>query len=858
MQPHCTPEKFMPSRIALVLALSLVLLQGANAAAVPPPALPPVTNFPVNAGSALHIDRETDPSRPFSVVGPRGALLGQEDGVSEAWIFPWKIFSDLRIVARMQDYDVPIEVNPHAAEMHITPNATILTYAHANFTIRQIMFAPKTAPHGAGAVILFQIQAIRPMTLTFSFRPVMQRMWPAASDPDPSPEWVPTAKSAESSSGFYILHEDFPGQAAALAMPTAEAGILAPYQERAHYYPLQFVLHFDPRRDQGRFFPLLMVLGDTPQTATRDALAQSLAALDASVTDLYEKNAAYYQALVETHTSIATPDKRLNEAFSWAIAAIDQLKVVTPSQKGQALTAGFVGSGDSNRPGFGWFFGRDALWTLYAVNSYGDPETARQELEFLIRRQRADGKIMHEYSQTANLVDWSSTPYEYAAADSTPLFLMAAADYLRTTGDTAFIRTNWAALDRAWTFETSHVSDDGIYNNSQGTGWVESWIPSMPHQEIYLAALDQQASTALASLARAAGHAELADQAAARATRLGQTIENEYFVPAANFYAFSRNPDGTTDNTATIFPSVAWWDGTFRLAHTEPMFQRWASSEFSTDWGTRILSDKTSFYDPISYHQGSVWPLFTGWVSVAEYRADHPLSGYVHLMQNANLTWSQDPGDTTELLSGKFFQVLGRSTAHQLWSSAMVISPIMRGLFGLEWNQPANTLTVTPHLPAEWPGATLHNVPFGNSRLDLSMQREGANLAIRIQGAPAGLRLASSTPGTRQQGDVFLIPLPPVEIGVEENLPPFGSETSQLKVLQEQYQSHALVLHLAAPAGSAVTMDVRENGPARKIAVTGATLEPAGSGLQKLQISFPSANSSSAEGYVQKPVTLRW
>jgi len=57
-------------------------------------------------------------------------------------------------------------------------------------------------------------------------------------------------------------------------------------------------------------------------------------------------------------------------------------------------------------------------------------------------------------------------------------------------------------------------------------------------------------------------------------------------------------------------------------------------------------------------------------------------------MQNADLTWSQDLGSVTELLSGRFFQPLGRSSAHQLWSSAMVISPVVRGLLGLTWDVP--------------------------------------------------------------------------------------------------------------------------------------------------------------------------
>ncbi len=130
------------------------------------------------------------------------------------------------------------------------------------------------------------------------------------------------------------------------------------------------------------------------------------------------------------------------------------------------------------------------------------------------------------------------------------------------------------------------------------------------------------------------------------------------------------------------------------------MFSRWASPEFSADWGTRDISNQTSFYDPISYHQGSIWPLFTGWVSLAEYRAGRPLSGYAHLMQNANLTWAQDLGAVTELLSGDLFQALGRSSSHQMWSSAMVISPLVRGLLGLDWDALNRTLIVRPQLPA--------------------------------------------------------------------------------------------------------------------------------------------------------------
>src|SRR5579875_812572 len=385
----------------IVLALLLLPALPLAAQTTMPP-LAPVSSISLSSQGEPMISQQAVPIKPFSVVGPRGALLGQQDGKYEAWIFPWKIFSDMRMTVRMKDYAVPIDVNQHAAWIDVHPYATTLTYSHANFTIRQTMLAPKHGPSQDGVLVLYQFEAVRPMDITFSLHPVMQRMWPANSPDASSPEWVKTGGR----SGFYILHLPFPQNTAALAIPDAEPGILAPYQERAKYWPLQFVLHYDPAKDRGKLYPLLITFSTSRQTSRKESLYQSLASLDRAVPSMVEANRAYYQRLLATSTRIETPDARLNQAFAWAVTAIDQLRVkTTPDLKEEALTAGFVGSGDAARPGFGWFFGRDALWTLYAVNSYGGFRTTRQEISFLLRRQRADGKIMHEWSQTAGLVD---------------------------------------------------------------------------------------------------------------------------------------------------------------------------------------------------------------------------------------------------------------------------------------------------------------------------------------------------------------------------------------------------------------------------------------------------------------------
>lgn len=813
----------------------------------------------MKAPSLPSITREAIPSRPFSVIGPRGALLGQQDGSYEAWIFPWKIFSDMRITAQMQDYPVPLDVNEHAAEIEVQPNSTTITYSHANFTIRQTMIAPKDGAIDTGVMVFYQIQAVRPMKVTFNFHPVMQRMWPAQSDDVPAPEWVEIDGGR---SGFYLLHLNFPDHAAAVAMPGARAGIHAPYQERAHDWPLQFVLSFDPKTDSGKTFPLLLTFANTAEKTDKMSIARALVKLNRSAPTVFARNEKYYRDLLNAATSIETPDTSLNEAFAWAVTSIDQLKVkTTPDLNEEALTAGFVSSGNAARPGFGWFFGRDALWSLYAVDSYGDFGTARDEIEFLLARQRTDGKIMHEWSQTANLVNWKVLPYEYASADATLLLQMVVNDYVAISGDTQFAAGHWEQLLRAWQFETNHVSPDGIYNNLQGSGWVESWIPAVPHQEIYLAALDKQASTAFANLARVTGHADLAKEAEQRAARIASEIEHEYYLSHSSTYAFSRNDDGSVDSTVTIFPSVAWWDGNFGLKQAEPMLERWASSEFSTDWGTRLLSDKTEFYDPISYHQGSVWPLFNGWVSVAEYRAGHPLSGYTHLMQNADLTFAQDLGSVTELLSGEFYQVLGRSTAHQLWSSAMVISPVLRGMFGLRWDGSRHELSVSPHLPADWDAAAIHRLPFGDARVDLTMHREGQSLVITAGGhGLADFHLTSQLSGVRQGNSELRIPLPAVEVYTGHKLPTFGSQTHQMKILAERYEGRSLKLTLSAPAGTVQSLGVRVNGLSLHPHVENARLGTISNGLGTVTVSFPPTNERffSAVTYVNQTVSISW
>src|SRR5947207_13001225 len=120
----------------------------------------------------------------------------------------------------------------------------------------------------------------------------------------------------------------------------------------------------------------------------------------------------------------------------------------------------------------------------------------------------------------------------------------------------------------------------------------------------------------------------------------------------------------------TVLPAVPLWFNTTREDRAQMEIDHLASASIATDWGARILSNRSALYDPLSYHYGSVWPLFTGWTAVGAYRYGRPHVGYGALMANALLSYPGALGYVTELLSGDFATPFGRSSPHQVWSAA--------------------------------------------------------------------------------------------------------------------------------------------------------------------------------------------
>ncbi len=842
-----------------------LLFQFVAAFSLPAQSAKPLEAFPLS-NDTLGIDHPVQFQQPFTVVGEHAAILGSQDGSFELWLMPVQLLRNARLTARLQGYDTLIELNKLATDLNVEPDHTTITYSHAAITVRQHMFLPRVGEDEvASAIVLFEVHASKPVEISLTFDPSMMRQWPAPNFGPASGSWVERPEGSG-----YVLNTDDPGLYGAVAMPDAVHGDLRPYQERAEATPLVLKFSYDPKHDDGRYYPLLCGVVDRgsrlaradsshavnlrPDEGSGAALLDRVLAMTARVPELYRSTADFYARFFDNRLDITTPDSEFDKAVRWAEISVDQSR--TPLPGGVGMTAGWLPAGGTGRPGYGWFFGRDTLWSLYAVNSYGDFKLSRGALQFLLSQQREDGKIMHELSQTAGMVDWRAMPYQYAAADATPLLLMAMYDYVRMSGDVAFLRSHWQEILLAYRFTREHTTD-GVMDNSQGSGWVEDWLPHKPDQEVYLVALDAQANQSVAQMAKLMGDTKL--EASVLETSRLAAKQFEGFRSAQGLYRFSRNHDGSYEDVDSIFPSVAWWDGTLHPVGTAQSLSDWESSRFTVDWGVRSVTSDQALYDPISYHRGSVWPLYTGWVAMAEYREGRSLAAYQHLQSDVRLTWLQDPGAITELLSGEFYQPLARSSSHQLWSSAMLLIPVIRGMFGLEPNALMQRITISPQLPADWDRVSLRHVEVGNDSYDITMTRQDDALLVEARSSVATTlcldRVATNLPCIETAGVLhsLKIPLPAVEVSLGHG-PKLqqGMRSQEMHVLDEQYGPHSLDLLVEAPAGSEQTLRIRQNGkanhPLAPIAVQGGEWNG-----ELVRVKIPAG-----DGYKKVKLTIRW
>jgi glycogen debranching enzyme len=855
------------------------------------------------SGAAL--ERDTHPGSFFDVIGRRAAVFGYEHRGFEAWIYPMKILDDFRLSFSLEGYPLDVPAEDLLANVRVLPEATIFTYSHAAFTVRQIIFVPVDEP---AVAMMLDVSTKLPIRITASFRPRLRLMWPAGLM-TPYVSWSDTDRA-------YILTEETRRFAAAIGSPAGHDISLMPYQEEPRDVPARFSLEATPADAAENFIPIV-IAGSV--SGADDARATWRRTVD-RLTQLYNDTASHYRGVLAETTGVSTPLAQLDKAFVWGKVGIDK-GIATNPFLGTGLVAGYRTSGESERPGFAWFFGRDALWTVLASTSIGDFDTVRTALGFLKKYQRDDGKIPHEISQSASLIPWfTAYPYPWASADATPLYIIAHADYWRASGDLAFVKTQWNSILKAYNFSAATDADGNglIDNTGVGHGWVEGGALYPAHEEIYLQGLWIEALRGLAELAEVMQDPALAAAARTSAARVRATVDKTYWLADRGFYAFAtKQPSAGVAEPGpererrqkrldalksarivdedTVLPAVPLWWRTLDETRAQDEIDHLGAGALATDWGARLLSDGSELYDPLSYHYGSVWPLFTGWSAMAAYRYGRPHVGYQALTANALLTFSGALGYVTELLSGDFNAPFGRSSHHQIWSEAMVVTPLMRGLLGLEVTGGGRELRFAPQLPADWDRVSITGVTAARSRYDVALDRTDGRMTIAItrQGDPQTptsdsaalprLVVAPAFPldavvravtvngkaadfkmrqvGDIQQAEVVVeAPAPRASIAIDYiggsdvyrviSPPAPGAENTGLRILRSTASKDNLRLVLEGKGGRSYTLYVRT--PRRLGDVPGVRLTPRPGGDVEATVAF----EGPAGRYVRRQIVL--
>jgi glycogen debranching enzyme len=666
------------------------------------------------AAPSLELSRTVRTWEFLPVVGMRAGLFGNEAGQLEAWMYPLKIFRAFHLTFHVGGRALPAESLARTLTVH--PESATLIYVGDSFRVEETLFVPV---HEAGAVIVLEVETRDPLEVEAGFVGDFALEWPAAIGG--------TYTTWDANRHAVVFGEETRKFAALVGSPTAEDAHLAYETNYSSSNETSFRLGVTKK---GRETKVLVIAASVagrqdPQKGDPQKDAWTIYEhLAASYAQLERESAEYYRSYLARTVNLELPDSALQQAYDWARISTVQGLVSNP-YLGTGLVAGYRTSGTSQRPGFAWFFGRDSLWTSFALNAEGDYATTRTALEFIARYQRGDGKVPHEIAQGANFVSWfKDFPYAYASADATPLFIIAMNDYVTQSGDVAFARDKWENVWRAYQFLRSTYDAQGFAQNAgSGHGWVEGG-PLLPVKaEFYQSGLGVEALRALSSLAALAGKDDVKKELAAEFERKKPALDAAFWLPETKSYAFALNKENQRVDEPSVLATVPMWFGLADPAHAEEMITRLADADLDTDWGMRIISSRSRFYDGSGYHFGAVWPLFTGWASVGEYRYHRELPAYSNLRANALMGEDGSLGHFAEVLSGDYYEGFSTSSPHQIWSAAMVVSPILRGLFGLEADAQNHQITLGPHVPADWTSFALRNVHLDQANVDFRYKK---------------------------------------------------------------------------------------------------------------------------------------
>jgi len=414
---------------------------------------------------------------------------------------------------------------------------------------------------------------------------------------------------------------------------------LAPYRSRGEVALAYLGLDGVTRRTRLRFEPEPDTLTDTraeyivalaPQQAVRftvgvqcegESGVRPARSYDQALRAVEEQVAARTARQARIHTSH-------DEFNAWLDrSAADLRMMMTDTPEGPYPYAGV--------PWFNTVFGRDGILTALSMLTV-DPSIARGVLGFLAatqadaaipERDAEPGKILHE-TRRGEMAALGEVPFGryYGTIDATPLFLVLTGAYAERTGDLAFIDRIWPNVLRAieWIDRYGDSDGDGFVDYMRRTprglvqqGWKDSH-DSVCHADGTLAdppiALCEvqgyvfDGKRRIASLARARGDALLAARLEAEAERVRVRVEEAFWRPELGTYAMALDGSGRPCAVRSSNPGHLLFSGLPSPERARQVAGTLLDPASFTGWGIRTLAATEHRYNPMSYHNGSVWP----------------------------------------------------------------------------------------------------------------------------------------------------------------------------------------------------------------------------------------------------------